>query len=291
MKRWEADDLSIAYLDEGPRDGPVALLLHGWPDDATTWKHVSSRLNSDGIRTIVPTLRGFGETVIKPGGARSGDVGILAMDAIALLDGLGVGHFHIAGHDWGSNIAEAIAVGWPERVNSIAQLSTPPRIGGVPTSGFLQARRQWYHWFMATKRGAAAVHADPIGFAEVMWRSWSPDGWFSEDCFAEVSQAFRNPAWADVTVHSYRVRWDEAEPESRSKWLVDRVRDTPQICQPGLYIQGELDGVNPPETSADLSGKFANGLEHVLLSGVGHFPTREAPDEVAAALLGHWRRL
>ena len=52
-----AGDLAVAYADEGPRDGAVALLLHGWPDDASTWNEVCPALHAAGIRTIVPTLR------------------------------------------------------------------------------------------------------------------------------------------------------------------------------------------------------------------------------------------
>ncbi|RZM19124.1 MAG: alpha/beta hydrolase, partial [Sphingomonas sp.] len=56
------DDLAITYADTGPRDGQPVLLIHGWPDDASTWDDVVPALNAAGLRTIVPTLRGFGET-------------------------------------------------------------------------------------------------------------------------------------------------------------------------------------------------------------------------------------
>ena len=62
-----------------------------------------------------------------------------------------------AGHDWGSNAAEAMTVGWPGRVTRMAMLSTPSRLGGMPTPPFPQCQRQWYHWFQATKRGQDAV--------------------------------------------------------------------------------------------------------------------------------------
>ena len=55
------DHLDIAYTDTGSPEGPAVLLLHGWPDDASTWDAVAARLNTAGLRTITPTLRGFGE--------------------------------------------------------------------------------------------------------------------------------------------------------------------------------------------------------------------------------------
>jgi pimeloyl-ACP methyl ester carboxylesterase len=95
--------LSIEYRDSGPKDGAVVLLLHGGPDDATTWPAIAATLNAAGFRTIVPTLRGFGATRFRSSEApRTGNSGILAMDAIELLDEIGVDRFMVAGHDWGS---------------------------------------------------------------------------------------------------------------------------------------------------------------------------------------------
>jgi pimeloyl-ACP methyl ester carboxylesterase len=70
------------------------------------------------------------------------------------MDALGIERFFVAGHDWGSNVAEGLAVGWPERVTRIAMLSTPSRLGGLATPPFDIARLYWYHWFQAAKRGA-----------------------------------------------------------------------------------------------------------------------------------------
>ena len=194
MPTITTDHLSIACDLYGSEDAPVVLLLHGWPDDATTWDRVAPRLAQAGLRVVVPTLRGFGATRFRHDHTpRTGDSAILALDAIALMDKLGIDRFMVAGHDWGSNIAEALAVGWPERVRKLALLSTPPRLGGMPTPSFDQAQRQWYHWFMATRRGAQAVRDDRRGFAHVHWVNWSPPGWFDEATFNRVAKSFDNP--------------------------------------------------------------------------------------------------
>ena len=194
----------------------------------------------------------------------------------------------VAGHDWGSNTAEALAVGWPKRVVRMAMLSTPPRLGGMPTPSFEQAQRQWYHWFQATGRGAEAVRADPKGFAHIMWVNWSPEGWFDEAEFAETAKAFENPDWVDVTLHSYRARWDEAKPDPRSRRLEAKVKATKTLALPTLYISGKVDGVNPPVTAKTVPEKFSGPFKHVQLPGVGHFPAREAPDVVAEHLIEHF---
>lgn len=286
----ETEDLIVEFRSEGPSDGPVVLLLHGWPDDATTWDGISPILNAAGFRTIAPMLRGFGGSRFRsPDTRRAGDACILAMDAIQLLDALGVDQFSVAGHDWGSNVTEALAVGWQSRVNRVAMLSTPLRLGGWPASSFEQAQRQWYHWFQATKRGEAAVRADPHGFARTMWVNWSPKGWLHDATFERVARSFENPDWVEVVLHFYRSRWDEVEPDPRSKWLDTAIREAKQIAAPGLFLQGEVDGINPPETTLYLASKFSGPFKRVTLPGVGHFPTREAPEAVARYLLEHFR--
>ena len=281
--------LDIAYKDGGPSDGPVVLLLHGWPDDATTWDDVAPALHDAGLRTLAPMLRGFGGTRFRDAqAARTGNSAVLAMDAMELLDGLGVTRFAVAGHDWGSNMAEALAVGWPERVERMALLSSPPRLGGARTPPFWHAQLQWYHWFQATRRGAQAVRDDPKGFAHIMWQNWAPPGWFDSATFDRVARSFETPDWVDVTLHSYRARWDEAEPDPASAWLDEKVRQTKTLPLATLYIQGGADGVNPPAVSESVADKFDGPFERVVLDGVGHFPTREAPRKVGELLVRHF---
>ncbi|WP_244490513.1 alpha/beta fold hydrolase [Rhizobium sp. Root708] len=188
MPHLDTESLRIAFIETGAQHGNPVLFLHGWPDDASTWEAVVSRLASNRLRMVIPTLRGFGATTFKSEDLpRTANSAVLAMDAIALMDGLGIERFSAVGHDWGSNIAEALAIGWPERVDRIALLSSMPRMGGLQLPPFSQAQRYWYHWFMATKRGAEAIAKDRNGFAHLHWQNWAPDGWFDEATFERVS--------------------------------------------------------------------------------------------------------
>jgi len=285
MPHLQTEDLDITFIETGAQHGRPVLLLHGWPDDATTWNAVAERLRNRHLRLVIPYLRGFGPTTFRSESvSRAANGGILAMDAIALMDGLGIERFSVVGHDWGSHIAECLAIGWPDRVERIAQLSSTPRMGGLRTPPFRQSQLYWYQWFMATKRGAEAIAKDPKGFARIQWENWAPSGWFDEATFDAAAKSFENPDWVAITLHSYRVRWEEAEPDPRSVWLEDRVKATKSLSLPAIFIQGKEDGVTPAAMSEKVHEKFTGPFERILLQNVGHFPQREDPEAVAREL-------
>ena len=64
------------------------------------------------------------------------------------------------------------------------------------------------------------------------------------------------------------------------------MKATSTLSLPALYIQGDEDGVNPPAASKQVPEKFDGPFEFIQLVGIGHFPQREAPDEVARHLIG-----
>jgi len=286
MPMIDTADLAIHVQEVNPHSAKPVMLLHGWPDDASTWDQVAPVIGEAGFRVIVPTLRGFGDTqFFRDDAPRTANSGILAMDMIALLDALGIEKLAVIGHDWGANIAEALAVGWPNRIERIAMLATPPRLGGMPTPPFEQAQRYWYHWFMATDRGAQAVRADPHGIAHIHWQNWAPPGWFDEATFRKVAKSFDNPDWVSITLHSYRSRWENAAPDPRSDWLETKVKATTKLSLPTLFIKGDVDGVTTQDSFAKVPAKFSGPFKMVGLPGVGHFPQREAPAAVADLLV------
>lgn len=159
-----------------------------------------------------------------------------------------------------------------------------PRLGGMPTPPFWHAQLDWYHWFMATNRGAKAIAEDRKAFTHLHWVNWGPDGWFDEETFDAVAKSFDNPDWLAITLHSYRARWEEAEPDPRSLWLEQRVKETKTLSLPAVYFQGDEDGVNPPRVSEKVHENFTGPFARILLQNVGHFPQREDPEAVAREL-------
>ena len=277
--------LRVAHLAGGPVDGRPVLLLHGWPDDATTWNVIAPALHAAGCRTYQPWLRGFGATRFRSDRTpRSGEIAALAQDALDFADALGLDRFAVVGHDWGARTAYLLACTQAQRVERCAALSLGWQPGPLPTPGLKQAQAFWYQWFMRTERGVETVRSQGKAFAREMWDLWSPPGWFDDATFDAVAASFENPDWVAITVHSYRVRWQEADPDPAYAALARAALAATHIAVPTLVLQGDDDRVILPASSAGKERYFRSGYARELLSGVGHFPTREAPQRVGAAL-------
>src|SRR5579871_5068190 len=102
LKQIDAGLLSVGYAEDGPADGPVVFLLHGWPYDIHSFVDVTPMLASVGYRVIVPFLRGYGSTrFLSNETVRNGQPAAVALDAVALMDALKIEKATLAGFDWG----------------------------------------------------------------------------------------------------------------------------------------------------------------------------------------------
>jgi len=283
----ETPTLTIACAVDGPADSRPVMLLHGWPDDATTWDEIRPALQAAGFRTIVPYLRGFGPTRFKdPDTFRSGQLAGLAQDALDLADALGLGRFALVGHDWGARAAYIAAAAAPERIAACTALSVGWGTNDPDqTLSLQQVQNYWYHWYMALDRGAELVRQDRRGFTRHIWTLWNPDWDVPESVFAAIARSFDNPDWAEITLHSYRVRWGLAPRDPSFAALERRIADDPVIRVPSLVLHGGSDPCNDPATSAGKEALFASVYRHAVLPGLGHFPQRQRPDLVLAELL------
>ncbi|WP_059412222.1 alpha/beta fold hydrolase [Cupriavidus basilensis] len=279
--------LDIGYLEWNPRGARTAVLVHGWPDSPESWRGVAAPLAGAGFRVLCPALRGFGPTRFRDGATmRSGQLAALGRDLLAFLDALALRDPLLVGHDWGARAA-ANAFGLRPRAGShLVMLSVgygtnDPR-QAIPLQ---QARNYWYHWYMATPRGERTVAQDRRAFARQMWDTWSPLGWYAEQDFDEAAAAFDNPDWAAVVLHSYRHRWGFAEGDPAYAADERALCPAPVLAAPTLVLHGGRDTCNQPASSEGKEGFFSGRYARQVLDGVGHFPQREAPEAVAAAIL------
>jgi pimeloyl-ACP methyl ester carboxylesterase len=280
--------LNIAFEIEGSPSGPPVLLLHGWPDAPAGWKHVASKLQERGFRTVAPYLRGSYPTEFLSGATpRFAGAVAMAQDIVDLANKLGFERFAVVGHDWGTRIGYTLAALFPERIQSIAALALAyqPR-GEFHLGTFVQSRQFWYQFFQCTDAGAHAVRQDPVGFARIQWETWSPAGWFSEKDFVTASESFRNPDWAEITLNNYRSRYLSGEViDHRYDELQQKLRNTVELITPVLMIQGASDNCDLASGSEGKESYFLKEYSRILLSRVGHFPHREAADQVGTEVI------
>ena len=290
VRRVRTPLLEIGYCEFGTSEGDPVVLLHGWPDDVRTWAHVAPALAAAGYRVLCPWLRGFGETqFLHPAENRSGQLSALGVDLMDFADALGLRRFRVVGHDWGARAAYIAAALWPERIARCVAISVGWGTNDPQQALALsQARNYWYHWYLATPRGAAAVRDSRREFTRFLWSTWSPQWGFGDDEFAATAQSFENPDWAAVTLHSYRYRWGWAEADARYAEQERLLNPTPQITVPVLVLHGDGDACNAPVTSEGREAFFAGPYQRRLVAGAGHFPQREQGAAVSAAILDFW---
>jgi pimeloyl-ACP methyl ester carboxylesterase len=136
--------LRFDVVDSGPAAGAAIVLLHGFPQWASSWSRVTPRLVAAGFRVLAPDQRGYSPGA-RPPGRRAYRLSTLAEDVVALLDAAGVQRAHVVGHDWGGAVAWALGMWHPDRLASLTALSTPhpaALLRALVTSG--QLVRSWY---------------------------------------------------------------------------------------------------------------------------------------------------
>jgi len=264
--RIEVNGIGLEVEDRG--SGPAVLLLHGWPDSHRLWRHQVEALTAAGFRTIVPDLRGFGESD-RPDGVEAYGLLTLVGDVIGMLDHLGVERPHVVGHDWGAALAWIVAAFAPERVAHRALLSV-----GHPRSfrdaGFEQREKSWYMLLFQFE-----------GVAEQ---------WLSNDDFANFRAWSRHPEIDDAIAGLARpgaltasLNWYRANLPPTA--LIEPALEIPAVSAPtlGIWSSGDF-----ALTEAQMSGSAAyvtGPWQYERVEGAGHWFQLEQPDIVSKLLL------
>lgn len=289
LRHVDAGVLDVAYYEAGPAEGPVVMLLHGFPYDIHSYVDVAPRLAAEGCRTIVPYLRGYGPTRFRDKATpRSGEQAAIGADLIALMDALQVKRAVFAGYDWGGRAACVGAALWPDRckglvsvngylIQDIAKAMTPAKPEReVPL---------WYQYYFQLERGRAGLAADRRGIARILWRQWSPNWHFDEATLERTAAAHDNPDYVDVVVHSYRHRFGLADGDPHYADLQRRLAALPVIPVHAITLDGDADGVAPATDGTAAAAKFTGPRTHHIIPRAGHNLPQEAPEAFASAVM------
>jgi pimeloyl-ACP methyl ester carboxylesterase len=287
IKQIDAGLLNVGYAEAGPTEGPVVILLHGWPYDIHSYVDVAPLLASAGYRVIVPYLRGYGTTrFLSSETFRNGQQAAVALDIVALMDALRIKKAIVAGYDWGSRTAAILAALWPERCKAL-----------VAVSGYLITNRKanlqplppvaelgwWYQYYFSTARGQLGYTKYRRDFNKLIWKQASPKWDFDDATYDRTATSFENPDHVDIVIHNYRWRLSLAKGEPRYDALEEKLSQAPVIAVPAITIASDFDG--PLADGKAYASKFAGKYSHRVLPGIGHDVPQEAPDAFAKAVV------
>ena len=289
LRKVDAGVLNTAYYEAGPADGPVVMLLHGFPYDIHSYVDVAPLLAAQGCRVIVPYLRGYGPTRFRDKATpRSGEQAAIGADLMALMDALQVKRAVLAGYDWGGRAACIGAALWPERCIGLVSVNSY-LIQDIANAmvPFTPEREValWYQYYFQLERGRAGLAANRRGVAKILWRQWSPNWHFDEECFERTAAAHDNPDYVDVVIHSYRHRFGLADGDPQYADLQAKLAALPAITVPTITLDGAGDGVVPATDGNASAAKFTGRRIHRVVPRAGHNLPQEEPEAFAAAVM------
>jgi pimeloyl-ACP methyl ester carboxylesterase len=265
-------------------DGPLVLLLHGFPEFWWTWRGQLASLARAGFRAVAADLRGYGGSDRPP---RGYDLVTAASDAAGMVRALGEANAVVVGHDWGGLVAWTMGAYYPKVVRRLAIVSAPHplRMGSaVLTDPFGQGKRSGYllRFQLPATPERQLVRHDAAKIGRIL-RDWSGPGWPDDETDHRYREAMRIPGVAHSALEYHR--WIV-----RSRLRPDGIRYVRRmrapIQAPTLHLHGALDTCVLPSTARG-AGRYVDGpYRWRLIDGAGHFPHEELPDRFNAELRG-----
>ena len=263
----------LHVVEAGPEDGPLVLLLHGFPEFWYGWRHQIPALARAGWRVWAPDGRGYNLSDA-PAGVAAYDVDRLADDVEALMDAAGVERAHVVGHDWGAVVAWWLALRTARRVDRLAILNVPHPVAFREFLGRspVQLARSWYVGFFQLPALPEAVLRRTGAW--VLRRTSAP-GTFSDADLARYQAAWDRPGRAHGMISWYR---------ALARRLATFEIPDPTVRVPTLIVWGEDDAFLDRRL-APRSAAFCTDARLHVLPGVSHWVQHEVPDAVNRQLL------
>ena len=272
LQTFERDGLVFDVRDEGPEDGPVVVLLHGFPQTSASWDAIVPGLTSAGYRTLAPDQRGYSPRA-RPRGRRAYRTSELVADVIALADQAGVERFHLVGHDWGAAVAWSLAIARPDRLLSLTALSVPhPAAFRRAMLSSTQALHSWYFGFFQIPRLPEALVGSRQGQAlrANLVRSGLP-----AEYARRYADHMRDPGALTAAINWYRGLRPIAD-----------ARPIP-VTTPTMLLWGDRDSFLRRRGVLGTARYCTGPYRLEILEGVSHWIPEQAPERVVELLLPH----
>lgn len=273
--RLTVGELIFDAVAAGPEDGPLVLLLHGFPQTSYEWRSQLPVLAAMGFRAVAPDQRGYSP------GARPQEVAAYAIpelvsDIVGMAEQLGHERFHLVGHDWGAAVAWFTALGHPERVVSLVAVSVPHPFA-----------------FQEALQSPSGQQARMSGYMQT-FRSDSAEAIFLRDAAAGLRQIYAGAGLTAADIQVYvDALGDSQALRAALNWYramslgVARASVTP-IRMPTTYVWSTED-VALGREGAELTAKYVEGpYRFEVLEGVSHWVPEEAAERLNEILQEHF---
>lgn len=293
-------------------NGPLVLMIHGWPESWYSWRHQIGPVRDAGYRVVVPDVRGYGGSDA-PHAVEAYDMESLVGDVLGLIDHFGEKQAILFGHDWGASIVWSTTALHPDRVRAVAALSVPysPRgkMSSIARWRQIYAGRFFYQiYFQEPGLAEAEFESDIRTALRKIYFSGSgdaPKGMFRSDKSADARMLDDLPdppvlpKWLTEQDVDYYVSQFERSgfrgPLNRYRnqerdWERLTGLDGARITRPACFIAGSRDGVLRFVPNVDLVENMKRWIDDLrvceIIDGAGHWIQQERPDEVTRLLLG-----
>lgn len=275
----DANGLRFGALAWGDPADPLALMVHGYPDTAWTWRYLGPYLAGRGWRAVAPFTRGYAPSELAPDDRYA--VSDQAADLLALHRALGGDRrAALVGHDWGAVATWQVGSVEPDRFASYVAMAVPPPEAVVaPLSSIRtlplaarQLKMSWYFLFNQLPESERSLR----WLIPKLWRDWSP-GYDAEEDLNRVFEALSEPGRRRAALRYYR--------NTLTTSIGELLEMEPQA--PALYLHGEDDGCAQVEIGRMHADRLPDGSRFEAVPGVGHFLQLEDPDRVNS-LIGDW---
>jgi pimeloyl-ACP methyl ester carboxylesterase len=283
-ERIDCGDATLSVQLMGPDDGVPVVLWHGFPEMGYSWRHQAAALAGAGYRAVVPDLRGYGESD-RPEGTGAYAFPKLVGDVVGLINALGLGDAHLAGHDWGGSLCWATSALMPEKVRSLFILNSPHPVASAECRQVPEQQQKSWYMLLFQFPGVAEewlLRDDAANLAAFVFDTAAP-GTFPPEERRVFTRALMRPGAMTAALEYYRAN---IPPEN---WLKPPP-DLPPIAVPTTIAWADADAYMSPLLLERSIAKVDAPVEVVMLEGVSHWAQQEAPGEVSAALLAHLSR-
>jgi pimeloyl-ACP methyl ester carboxylesterase len=286
----DLDQLRMVSLTWGPvsdSSAPLAVLLHGFPDTAHTWRHLGPELAAAGYRVVAPFTRGYGPSDLPADG--SYHVPALMSDALELHAALdGDARAVLIGHDWGAITANGIAAWEGSPFRRVVSMAVPPfsamnpRRGEVLQWARILPRQAAMSWYTVFNQLPALPERSFDKLVARLWSRWSP-GYDAAADLAHLATSLPTDERKAAAIGYYRAGVRPWQVPPRYRHLGAAAVGAPR--GPLLYLQGADDGALDARWAAQASGRLSYGGRVAVITRAGHFLHLERPDVVNARVL------